>query len=498
MQSASAAPIAAQPTFEVEKLAADLDAYMAAFGKKLGPAYAPSGILVVAHAGEPKIVRAYGASQLGGAPPTLDTRFRIGSITKQFTAATVMKLVDEGKLTLNESIRTYVSELPESFKPVTLAHLLQHRAGVLEYTDVADLMARKSEEVPQADVLSAIGKKAPSLTPGYSNSHYYLLSVAVERVTKQKFEEVLTQKVLGPTGMRATSSDAKGTDIAVGYMRSPAEEIVPADVVSSALPFGAGFLRSTARDFLLWDRALVGTTVLSDAAKASVFTPDESRRGFGWVIEPIDGTNVLWHSGAIDGFGSYFARIPERDVAVVFLSNRFEFEATRVGVDVVRMVITRAAVAGPEEPNLSPVTKEIAETAVGDFVLSKAARKELEAKVPVTVLDSIEGLSLSWDGARLFAKPIGQSALPVKRRSDVADKIVVSNFATRVDIEIPALAKGEKKVRTVTLKQGPFTIIYERGKLPKPKATKAAPKPDAAVAKPTPSQKPNGPASPKK
>ncbi len=481
--SASAAPKAEAPPpapyGSEEALAKNVDAYMAGFGAKWGDAYKPSGVLVVARDGKPVLTRTYGkADRDKGVDFTADTPLRIGSLTKQFTAACVMKLVESGKLSTKDSVRKWVKEMPDAYESVTLHNLLNQTSGVPSYTDDSKILARKSEDVPEADVLGWLAKKAPDFEPGsrfsYSNSNYYLLSVVVERATKKPFAAVLDELVLKPAGLSRTGIDLKDP-VAVGYVRDGQGNLKKADVVGDSLPLGAGFLRSSAIDLVAWDRALEGDKVLGEASRKALFTPGKScpecagDYAYGFIVDEKSGTRVLWHNGAIDGYSAYFARAPEKGIAVVFLSNSMQFDTTGAGRAITKMALGPDPVAPVVERDVAPIDEAFAKTLAGDYVLSKEAKADLANKVPAHVLEAIEGIDVKWEGGELSSKPVGQGRFSLRRASEGP------LFNSDIGVEIvPDFGDGKKpdaKAKGFTLKQGGLSVQYVRGKLPaaKPK-----------------------------
>ncbi len=474
--SASAPEPAAAPALpfgSVDKLGAEVDAYMAGFGSKWGEAYAPSGVVVVAVHGEPVLVRAYGkADRDKGTPPTIATRFRVGSLTKQFTAAATLKLADAGAIDLRASVRTYIPELPDSYKDVTIDTLLHQTSGVPSYTDDPAILARSTEDVPSSDMIAWFQKHAPTFEAGtkwaYSNSNYYLLALVVERAAKEPFEAYLSKAILAPAGMKTASSSLAPGPAAVGYMRTVADALAPARVVSSAVPFGAGFLVASANDLLAWDRALAGTGVLSDAEKKRMFTVGREHYAMGWLVMPIQGTEVEWHNGAIDGFGSFFARAPEKDLSVVLLSNVFEFDATAAGQAVLSMALGGPAIPPVVERAATPIDEAFAKSLTGDYVISKETKAELLKKLGnPDLVDAIEGCTIAFDGGRLTAHPVGQGTFALRRAADG------TLFNSALGVELHADFGAKKPAKSAlgfSLTQGGLEIAYVRGKLPaKPK-----------------------------
>jgi CubicO group peptidase (beta-lactamase class C family) len=463
------------PYGSVQDLTASIDAYTKGFGSRYGAAYAPSGVLVVAHEGKPIVTRAYGKTKLpDGAAPTASTRFRLGSITKPIVATLALKLAEDKVWSLDDSIKKWVPELPDAYQGTTLRALLSQTSGVPSYTDPGGLMDRRMEEVPQKDVIAWLAKHPPAAQEGgaarpftYSNSNYYLLGVAIERATKGTLEQALGKYVFTPAGMKATGPQPGPSD-AIGYKRTVRDELVAADVVANALPFGAGYLRSTAEDLIALDRALASGPLLTDASKTKMWTAVGKDYGLGWVVGDIGGSKIEWHNGVIDGFSSFFGRAPEQKIAVAFVGNVADFDGTKLGLDVLKMAMTGSSVAAPVERESVAIDDAFGGRIAGEYVLDKKAKKDLEKQLPAPVLASIEGMTLTYDKGSLVAKPSGQSEFGLKR----APEGTLFHPTLRVELE---LGKGDAaKLPGFTLKQGPITAAYVRGKAPaaKPKPKK--------------------------
>lgn len=469
------------PYGSLEELEKNVDAFMAGYGSKWGEMFAPSGVLVVAEGGKPILVRSYGqADRASGAKFTADTPLRIGSLTKQFTSAAVMKLVEGGKLGLKDPVRKWVKELPESYEPITLHHLLNQTSGVPSYTDDPAVLARQSEEVPRADVLAWMAKRQPDFKPGerfqYSNSNYYLLSLVVERVTGKQIGPALDELVLGPAGLKSTGTSADKS--ALGYMRSLAGKLEAAPLVSDSLPLGAGMLRSTASDLVRWDRALASGSVLSQTSQDATFAAGVkcpecggADYGYGWILEKLGSTNIQWHNGGINGFSSFFARVPDKQLAVVMLANVMEFDATTAGRAVLQMALKGTPVPPLAERDLGVLDEAYGKSVAGTYVLSKKSREELVSKIPKPALDSIEGIDVKWESGALTFKPVGQGRFALRRAADGA--LFNSDLMVDITADFGDPKKPEKTAKGLTLKQGPVVASYVRGKLPKPKASKA-------------------------
>lgn len=459
------------PFGEVSALARGIDTYMSGYGARWGEAYAPSGILAVTYGGKIVFTRAYGkADRKSGAQPDATTQFRIGSLTKMFTAAAVLKLVEKGDVKLDDPITKYVSELPEAYKEVKITHLLHQTAGVASYTEDPAILKRKAEEVPVADMVGWIGKQPLAFKPGaswaYSNSNYYLLGVVVERASKGTLEAFMKTSLFEPAGMFNASVKPGTGPVAKGYMISPTEKLVDADAVSPSVPFGAGYLYASVNDLVAWDKALDGTKVLSKESKASFFSVDNDQSyGMGWIVQKKGAAEVTWHNGAIDGFGSYFGRSPSKHIAVVFLSNTFQFDATKVGQDVMSMALGGPAVKAKDEREFVVMDLAYGTSVAGDYKLTSESEKAAKDKgVPATVLDTVMGFTIAYDSGNLTATPNGQSALALHKAKDAG---VLFNGSTGVEIT-PDFSGEGGKASGFTVKQGGLSLVYTRGKYTAP------------------------------
>ncbi|NTX66666.1 serine hydrolase [Myxococcus sp. CA051A] len=268
-------------------------------------------------------------------PVTPDTKFRIGSITKQFTAVLILKLVEEGKVGLEDPITKHLPDYrQDTGARVTVTHLLNHTSGIPSYTSRPDFsakFARNPYKVP--DFVKQFASGDLEFEPGskysYNNSGYFLLGAIIEKVTGKTYAQVLRERIFEPVGMKNTGFDVSATVLAKrasGYERNPGG-FVNAAYIDMGLPYAAGSMYSTVEDLYLWDRALYGDKVLPAALKQKMFTPGLDDYGFGWSVAPTqldDGkTKVATtsHGGGIHGFSSFLVRVPEKKEVVIVLSN---------------------------------------------------------------------------------------------------------------------------------------------------------------------------------
>jgi len=466
---AAPAPAPAAPASSPdEKLGAWIDAHVSAFGKRWGEGYAFSGYLAVARDGEIVFGKAYGkADREKGLAATPSTRFRIGSLTKQITAAAILKLAEQGKLRVDDPIRKHLPEAPPSWEKITIHHLLTHTSGIASYTVDAELMKERDKPHTQAQVIARFRDRPLEYEPGsrfaYSNSGYFLLGVILERVSGTTYEAYLKEHVLRPAGMTRTSTvDAPDApDTAVGYTVGDDDEVVRAKVPDMSLPFSAGALRSTAADLVAWDRALAGTAVLGEESRRRMFTVEKSTYAYGVNRSVLAGHDVLSHTGGIDGFTAYFARALDARWAVIALSNNDSFEAKTVGAPALEMALTGRAVAPPEERAVAPLDPAFAARVTGEYRLTEDSKKRLAEKVPKEIIDSAVGMTISFEEGRLFMKPSGQPRVRVFRG---ADGVL---FTKRDPLELLlSPPDAASPVTAVTLRQSGIEGRYERAPAP--------------------------------
>lgn len=304
-----------------------------------------NGAVLVAENGEVVFKKAYGlANREWGAPNTTDTRFRIGSITKQFTASVVLQLVDEGKIELEAPISTYLPDYPPDIADkVTVHQLLTHTSGIKSYTGMKDFRREVSRDPYKPDdFISYFADEPLDFAPGkrfkYNNSGYFLLGVIIEKVTGQSYAEALNERVFGPLAMNDSGYDTHGEIVpkrATGYdylldgYRNSA-------YLDMSLPYAAGSLYSTVEDLYKWDRALAAGQVLPAAMMQEMFAEHViSRKGerptyyaYGWTVGEAkrpgvadETVRLVQHGGGINGFNTLIQRIPEDDHLVVLLNN---------------------------------------------------------------------------------------------------------------------------------------------------------------------------------
>ncbi len=287
-----------------------------------------TGAVLVAQGGKVLYAKAFGMADLDKKlPNTVDTKFLIGSITKQFTATAIMQLAAQKKLHLSDPITKYLTDYPkETGDKITIRHLLTHTSGIPNFTDLPAYMPMRSTPTDPKEILKRFENMPLEFVPGaqfaYSNSGYIILGLIIEKVSGETYAGYLRKHIFDPLGMKNSGyMDYSVTPLAIGYEPDSTGKLKPAIKVDPTVPFGAGALYSTVGDMLIWDQALYGNKILSQEDLKQMWTPNLENYGYGWLIDTIYGHNRIWHNGAIDGFVSGFQRFVKDSLCIVMFSN---------------------------------------------------------------------------------------------------------------------------------------------------------------------------------
>lgn len=295
-----------------------------------------NGSVLVADKGKVIYEKGFGMANMEWAVPNgPDTKFRIGSVTKQFTATLILQLVEEGKIKLDGKLSDYLPDYrKDTGGKVTIHQLLNHTSGIPSYTGLPNFFAEVSRNpYSVSDFVKKFASGDLEFEPGskfsYNNSGYFLLGAIVEKVTGKPYETVLTERILTPLGMTNTGYDHQATLLqkrAAGYEKRPAGYI-NAPYLDMSLPYAAGSIYSTVDDLYKWDQSLYEDKVLTAASKQLMFTPGLANYGYGLNIydQPIGSggqkTKIIQHGGGINGFNALLTRAVERRQTVIILDN---------------------------------------------------------------------------------------------------------------------------------------------------------------------------------
>ncbi|MBN9380406.1 MAG: serine hydrolase [Chitinophagaceae bacterium] len=269
-------------------------------------------------------------------PNTAETQFRIGSTSKQFTAMLIMQLVNEGKLSVEDTAGRFIPGYRNGM--VTIQQLLTHQSGIPEYLAGKNLAAFLTRKYSLDELVTRFCSDSLDFEPGtkmdYSNSGFVVLADIIEKITGKKYADVLAEKIFTPLGMTHSYFGKEGQDttrLAIGYMFDEPEIGYPVQNLA-----GAGGITSTAEDLLLWHNALSANTLLPKEKMDELFKPrvqwDEwgAYYGYGWMIDRLQFEvskkhTIQYHPGTEEGFYDMLVRQPDKDIFIILLSNHSDF-----------------------------------------------------------------------------------------------------------------------------------------------------------------------------
>jgi CubicO group peptidase (beta-lactamase class C family) len=311
----------------------------------------PGLALEIIQNGKPVKTSAYGLANLEWQTAvTPDTVFEIGSITKQFTAAGILLLAQDGKLSVDDKISQYLKDTPDAWANITIRHLLTHTSGIKNYTSLNGYEVRR--HLTQAQFIQSIGKQPMEFQPGdswkYCNTGFNLLGYIIENVSGQDYWDFMSQRIFQPLGMTATTNRLLSLVIpnrAAGYEKTNRIWINRDSDLTEV--FSAGAIISTVGDLAKWNAALDTDRPLKAASKEQMWTPvklndgSPKKYGFGWFLDAVEGHKNIGHSGSTSGFSASIQRFPDDRLAVIILTNTDEEIATILAKKVATFFFTK-------------------------------------------------------------------------------------------------------------------------------------------------------------
>ncbi|MBI2685390.1 MAG: serine hydrolase [Acidobacteria bacterium] len=297
------------------------------------------GAVLIAKDGRTLFSNGYGFANVEhGVPNTIETKFRIGGLSRQFTAASILQLEEQNKLKLTDSLCGYLASCPDAWKTITIQHLLADASGLPDFAEVPEIRDAPSLPSPPARTLAKLSQIPLEFPPGtrnrFSFTGYIALSLVIEKASGLSYAEYMQRHIFQPAGMSASgqdSTDAILLNRAEGYNGS-GQAIRHAPFNDRSITIGASGLYATATDLLRWDRALGGDAVLKAPARAKLLKSDK-----------LFDRPVYSHLGSIFGYSAYFLRFPEERLVSVVLSNNNSAAVGRIGRDLAALFLGEPA-----------------------------------------------------------------------------------------------------------------------------------------------------------
>ncbi|MEO7083071.1 MAG: serine hydrolase domain-containing protein [Gemmatimonadaceae bacterium] len=377
----------------------------------LAESHAPGASFAVIRGNDTLAYGAYGLANVDAArAPTAATIYEIGSNTKQFTSAAIMKLVERGRVKLDDDLSKYVPQFPLHGKRVSIRQLLTHTSGIHDYTTSPDWPKTWNDVLSPDAIIKFVAADTFDFAPGtayrYDNTGYVLLGMVIEKATGQKYARYLDAQFFKPLGLRQTSycpSKTSDPAFALGYSKGP-NGTVRAQFLDLSHPFAAGALCSTVGDFAQWQRALASGRVVSPASYALMSTADTLNNGrkinygFGLVPGTFDGHKTVSHTGGIPGFATAAEYVADDSLSVVVFTNYDGASPQPLVQNLLRAAYGEELMRAPPPRGAAPALSTTDRDAIlGSYTLQLPSGQPLPIKFFV-------------DGTRLMAQAQGQSA----------------------------------------------------------------------------------------
>ena len=369
-------------------------------------------------------------------PNSPTTKFRLGSITKQFTAACILLLEERGKLKVDDPVKKYMPDAPAAWDKVTILNVLTHTSGIPSFTDFPDYESTEAIPTTPEKLVARFRDKPLEFQPGekwkYSNSGYVLLGYLIEKISGESYEKFVQENIFTPLGMKDSGYDSNSAIIrhrAAGYSPGP-NGPQNTGFIHMSIPFAAGALYSTTEDLLRWEQGLFGGKVLSPAPLQKMTTPFQHDYACGLGVRMVNGHKLIEHGGGIEGFNTQLSYYTEDKLTVVVLGN-----------------------LNGSAPN--DIATKLAALAHGEKVVLASERKEIA--VPPKILAKYVGsyelhpdlvLVVTLENGQLMAQPTDQPKAPIFAESET------KFFLKVVDAQIEFFKNENGEVTHLVLHQG--------------------------------------------
>jgi CubicO group peptidase (beta-lactamase class C family) len=390
------------------------------------------GTVLVARGNDILLDKGYGFADLEwNVPDSPKTKFRLGSITKQFTAAAILLLQERGKLSVHDPVKKYMPDAPAAWDKITIFNLLTHTSGIPNFTSFPSYPSLEPFSETPEQLVALFKDKPLDFQPGegwnYSNSGYILLGYLIEKISGESYARFVQENIFKPLAMEDSGYDSNSAiiqDRASGYTPGP-NGLVNAGYINMTIPFSAGALYSTTGDLLRWEQGLFGGKLLSPESLKEMTTPFKNSYAFGLEVHTVNGHEVTEHNGGIEGFNTQLAYYPEDKLTVVVLANVNGSAPGEIGRDLAT-VAQGGNVVLPSERKEVHVDPKIFDGYVGSYRLAPNVT-----------------LTITRQGDHLFAQATDQPKLAIFPESDH------DFFAKAIDLQITFV--GDKQGRATEL-----------------------------------------------
>ncbi|HME00609.1 MAG TPA: serine hydrolase [Terriglobia bacterium] len=395
------------------------------------------GSVLVARGGTVLLDKGYGFANLEwDIPNSPTTKFRLGSLTKQFTAASILLLEERGKLKVDDPVKKYMPDAPPAWDKVTIYNLLTHTSGIPSFTGFPDYQSTEAIATTPEKLVARFRDKPLEFQPGekwsYSNSGYVLLGYLIEKISGESYEKFVQENIFTPLGMRDSGYDSNSAIIprrAAGYSPGP-NGPQNTGFIHMSIPFSAGGLYSTTEDLLRWEQGLFGGKLLSPASLEKMTTPYKQDYACGLAVSTVKGHKLIEHGGGIEGFNTSLKYYPDDKLTVVVLGNLNGSAPGDIAANVAALAHGESVVLASERKEIAVPPKTLA-----DYV----GRYELNPNFILVV---------TLENGQLMAQATGQPKIPVFAETET------KFFLKVVDAQIEFFRNEKGEVTHLVLHQG--------------------------------------------
>jgi CubicO group peptidase (beta-lactamase class C family) len=373
----------------------------------------PGAAVIVTRRGETLLRKGYGMADLEfRIPIEPDMVFRLGSITKQFTAVGILMLEERRKLSVKDPITKFLPDYPTQNQTITVEHLLTHSSGIRSYTSMPEWRPLWRKDFTLTELIDFFKGQPMDFTPDerwlYNNSGYILLGAILEKASGESYEDFIRKNIFEPLGMKSSCYDRTERILprrVKGYQRS-SQGFQNAPYLSMSQPYAAGSLASSVDDLVIWNRAVWSNRLLKKETMARAHTAYSLKDGrstgygYGWMIASFEGRRTVEHGGGIHGFATYALSLPDNDIYVAVLTNG------AAGPDV-----------SPERLALRAAGHALGRPVVEPTAISLKA-EQIDRYVGTYSIAGKDERIISRDGAQLYSQRSGGGRNPIHPLSE--------------------------------------------------------------------------------
>lgn len=408
-----------------------IDSLLQAFAKK----DMFTGAVSISKNGTTLLSKGYGMANYSyDMPNTAQTKFKLASVSKQFTAMAIMILQEQGKLSVDDKLTKYIADYPNGDK-ISIHHLLTHTSGIYNFTNDTNYEAIMMQPHTLTKLIGYFKDKKLDFEPGekfsYSNSGYILLSYIIEKASGKTYAEFITTQIFEPLGMKNSGvfdGNKLVKNLAIGYTEGD-NGLENTAYIDMSVPSGAGAVYSTVEDLQLWDRAFYTEKLVKKATLDKIVTPYKDKYAYGWFVDQYIGHPLIYHKGGIQGFSTIISRFPKDEVCIVVLKNidnQMAFQPNKI----CRAIMFGDTYELPVERIALKIDKAVAQKLCGDY--------ELEPGFVMTI---------SLEGDKMFVLPTGQ------RKSEIFCEGAYSYFSKVVNAQFEFAKDKKGNITSLTLIQ---------------------------------------------